>query len=634
MALTSLQTNLKSLNYPTAREKGAPLMTRVDGFTPLNQGANPIFQGGNTILGDIELISHTNDSVDATVRGGLKIFGERLKIDLSRMTKFLGDPIRTPFEPNMGGTLQGYQFFQRQLGLQLMNPKVSAPMGGLIDSAPANNRTFNPASILTQISVAGTGVHIKREGLIPFNNRGYIGNTRFAKSLAEDPTGDIVGALTRPKKFDDNIPNKDNRLLFLYDEKLGAAGTYRDAVSPHAEMFNPETKFGQAVEWVNDVSDSIGGAISKVLNVIGGKGEPLYDYWGGPGSLFGVGRTFIGRYVNTTVDNEGNRFPTVKPLEQGHIEKYGQNTNKVKNYLQSLGRMNATDYSETREDRYGLGHPGSRFGSGKYKEKYNPNPLLADHTAQDKINMYPLVRGTDNQYEHEFDGKPPKDFIKFRFEAIDTLRPNRADLIIFRAFLESFGDSYTANHNSYKYNGRGEEFYTYNGFSRDISISFKIAAQTREEMKPLYHKLNYLASNIAPEYSALGRMRTPFIRLSVGDYIDRTPGILTSLSITWQKDYPWEINHEEDDSIHILPHVLDVSTKFIPIHEFLPKKSVNDSPFIGIKNWMDDPIFETVYGCMDKQANNYNEEATIHTSDCEYDTVDELYTEEEWNTVA
>ncbi len=32
--------------------------------------------------------------------------------------------------------------------------------------------------------------------------------------------------------------------------------------------------------------------------------------------------------------------------------------------------------------------------------------------------------------------------------------------------------------------------------------------------------------------------------------------------------------------MQVLPHVLDVSVKFTPVHNFIPKKSVTDSPFI------------------------------------------------------
>ena len=93
-----------------------------------------------------------------------------------------------------------------------------------------------------------------------------------------------------------------------------------------------------------------------------------------------------------------------------------------------------------------------------------------------------------------------------------------------------FNDNYSANHNEIKYNGRAENFYTYNSFNRDISLSFKIAAQSRHEMMPLYRKLNFLASNTAPEYNKnSGRIMTPYIRLTVGSYLNRVPGVLKSI---------------------------------------------------------------------------------------------------------
>ena len=61
-------------------------------------------------------------------------------------------------------------------------------------------------------------------------------------------------------------------------------------------------------------------------------------------------------------------------------------------------------------------------------------------------------------------------------------------------------------------------------------------------MMPLYRKLNYLASNTAPEYSNMGRIRTPFMRLTVGSWCDRLPGIMTSVGISWKTNYPWEIS--------------------------------------------------------------------------------------------
>ena len=122
-------------------------------------------------------------------------------------------------------------------------------------------------------------------------------------------------------------------------------------------------------------------------------------------------------------------------------------------------------------------------------------------------------------------------------------------------------------------------------------------------MMPLYRKLNYLVSNVAPEYHVeSGRIMTPYMKLTVGDYLNRVPGVLSSVRLKWQKNYPWEIGFDQshvgdsldasdlkyaeqgfnnmDGNMLILPHVLDVTVAFKPIHNFLPQKSMQYSPFI------------------------------------------------------
>jgi hypothetical protein len=203
--------------------------------------------------------------------------------------------------------------------------------------------------------------------------------------------------------------------------------------------------------------------------------------------------------------------------------------------------------------------------------------------------------------------------VNFRFEVINQDDFGASDFIIFRAFLDSYGDTFNANHNSVKYNGRGEEFYTYNSFNRQISINFKIAAQSRYDMFPLYRKLNYLAAQTAPSYSKTGRIRTPYMKLTMGDYFAKLPGLITSLDISWQKDYTWEIaldpevkTNKKGDNIEgtgrdrnmlVLPHVLDISLNYQPIHGFTPNNRFT-SPFIGIDRWLE--------GDMVKKANNFS----------------------------
>lgn len=191
----------------------------------------------------------------------------------------------------------------------------------------------------------------------------------------------------------------------------------------------------------------------------------------------------------------------------------------------------------------------------------------------------------------------PRDLIKFNIKIIDPENPLNADLLIFRAYLDDISDDYTANHNNFKYNGRAEKFYTYSEFDRSISFSFRIQAQSRQEMKPLHQKLNYLVAQTAPSYKN-GRMRAKFARLTIGDWMNEIPGLFTNISLNWKGAYSWEVDSEErigTDGLRMnqLPHQLDVKCSFKPVHDFAPEND-QDRPFIlphrgGIdsqQNWL------------------------------------------------
>lgn len=249
------------------------------------------------------------------------------------------------------------------------------------------------------------------------------------------------------------------------------------------------------------------------------------------------------------------------------------------------------------------------------KKSKNPKDYAAGNikdnfTKLDKINLLDVVRsGPDGELPDEA-AYYAKDMVNFRFEVIDQDNIGETDYIIFRAFIDSYSDDFSANHNTVKYNGRAEEFYTYNSFKRSISVSFKIAAQSRHDMYPLYRKLNYLAAQTAPSYSSSGRIRTPYMKLTMGDYFNKLPGVLTNLSVGWQKDYVWEIaldkfqkgtatdeetgetsptlienTNAKDKHMLVLPHVLDVTINYLPIHTFTPSNDFRN-PFLGIEYWL------------------------------------------------
>jgi hypothetical protein len=238
-------------------------------------------------------------------------------------------------------------------------------------------------------------------------------------------------------------------------------------------------------------------------------------------------------------------------------------------------RLYFLDYNDTkikRETRVNLGDQGRsrvNFAARGYTQPPEGPEL-------DKINMLPPIKLEEGDRKELGTGFA-RDLIKFRFEVITPDTDGaKSTMLYFRAFLDSFDDSYNADWSKNSYLGRGEAFYTYGGFDRSISLSFKIAAATRHEMQPLYQKMVFLASSTAPTYSA-NFMRGTLVNLTVGDYVYNMPGFIEQINYSWETDYPWEIamskpeGKGQDDDMQELPHVLNCQVNFKPIHPFTPQ---------------------------------------------------------------
>ena len=227
----------------------------------------------------------------------------------------------------------------------------------------------------------------------------------------------------------------------------------------------------------------------------------------------------------------------------------------------------APDYATKRkESRVNLGDPGSKAG----KNVFN---YSTSTTILDKINGSDLYEAAAATHSGD-----KNDLCKFSIGIMKNDSSGNGVFMNFRAFLDSFNDAYTANWDSVKYVGRGDEFYNYNGFNREISMGWTVMAQSKAELIPMYKKLNYLASSLAPDYSSGGFMRGSLARLTVGGYLYNQLGIIKSITYDIPNDSTWEIaiNDEAgfDDTVKELPHMIKVTGfAFTPIQEFLPSKA-------------------------------------------------------------
>lgn len=194
--------------------------------------------------------------------------------------------------------------------------------------------------------------------------------------------------------------------------------------------------------------------------------------------------------------------------------------------------------------------------------------------ALDKINALPIYAGSTVN-----NTLAVKDSCDFNIGIINNNNSGATnDYLHFRALIDSFSDNYTAKWDAVQYVGRGEELYNYKGFGREISMGWTVYAQSKAELIPMYKKLNYLASSLAPDYTGAGFMRGNIVKITVGGYIYDQPGIIKSISYGIPEESPWEIaigvDGEEDTSVKQLPHMIKVTGfTFIPIHKFIPAKA-------------------------------------------------------------
>ena len=502
-------------------------------------------------------IKHARYSSDPT--GFVSAF-THTAIDVVRMSKFLVDkPL----------------FTAKQIGLQLMNPQVEhksdfttanktdrltkgqgffnnvgnftlntankvANKANQIQNKLGSNRVYTPVNFIAQIAGSAAGKHIPRQG--------------FDLEISDTDK--------YPYIVKQNDKNKVNRLVGFTNLFIGA----------HS---NQEGK------------------------------KEMFSYTGGPNSFLGIGKTSISSYYSTFAAGDTTNPDSVstlngfRPIDAGAIfdikDGLYPNGMKVAN-VDFRAYKAATDevYAKEVKDKSIRITNYQKYNTHQRIGVINTNSKSFGEVANDGVNMVSLyysqfAAGNVKDINGEDVNKEKiRDLIKFRIKAIDNDNPGKGVYMVFRAFLHGITDNMDATWNPVKYVGRGESFYAYDGFTSGYSLGFTIAAFSKKEMKPLYQKLNYLKSTMAPDYNA-NKMRGNVMEFTVGDYIKQQPGIITSLSITIPDEASWEIAMNEPDAeaggldkdMHELPQMLKVEMSFIPIYNFLPRKSA-EAPFIGI----------------------------------------------------
>ena len=266
--------------------------------------------------------------------------------------------------------------------------------------------------------------------------------------------------------------------------------------------------------------------------------------------------------------------PIIQDFRAKLREKLGDGTQNQKLATESGATPISPNYSGSAayENRVNIGGksklgPGYKFG--KNLTSYTSGSQIGPVDKINALNLYSSTDVTTNEVKN--------DLVKFRIAAINNKNPTLKTFMHFRAFIDNFSDSYNATWNPINYLGRGESFYTYNGFTRTISLGWTVAAQSKEELMPMYRKLNYLASNLTPDYTGKGYMVGNLVQLTIGGYLYEQVGFITALTYDIPAESPWEIGINDtgdyDHTVKEMPHILKVTGfSFTPIHDFIPSK--------------------------------------------------------------
>jgi hypothetical protein len=292
-----------------------------------------------------------------------------------------------------------------------------------------------------------------------------------------------------------------------------------------------------------------------------------------------------------------------------------------------------------RNDFTAQSHVATRWDKDDRSWKPTRNPLsIATPFRGDRVQVIDFGNRTlNNAYKWnplgaEIFGDPvpaltqTQDFIKF-FLTGPKLSPGAFtdtnvtdDVIVFRASISSITDSFNPSWTPVTLIGRADPNYQYTGYSRNLQVSFDVYATDRDEMKPIWRKLNALAGYTAPTYNTDSiALEAPWMRITIGDLFYQQPVVITGLTYTLQDtDTTWEINIEQDASMMQAPKKISVTLSLNLITNELPQKggrfytlaktfNEDSTAKNGNDNWLSD--FET-----DEDRRRLNDEIALQLS--------------------
>ena len=617
--LTNISNSLKT--YAETRKSPSPLdieytkfNLRTSSYNPFSFGPafnQPLILRGiqREKIGDLaqepQSWGFKNNFDDGLIRGGTVGSTERAIFDTIRIGKWMASP-------------KGLLFIVKQAGLQASAPNTEAdPFVG----ARAGNGALTLISSLANTATQHLGIRFRKDA-IPFVPRTTYSGVMFGTLGIDPDSGRGI------KRISQTIRN--NRLANLRDTLL-------DLKSPiiSTGLGGPQSVYGigstnirRVVNSVDNLSYLTNTGVRK--NIIDNDYSYLikyatrpYDLRPGinqniekqdgisfinsPNYILGAQAPSTGSYSNTknssnTPSLNGNYYT----LSYNNIIEKAKtselNTTTIYNFLlndeakkikwiPTKGDFQDTviqDYTKTSQ------HQRKKLKVPDYgrrgKDLTNPQPTMPDSdNFQNAYQGLGSVGMTDPIWQiNQTDEEAVDDFIKFMFHDINTNERFR-----FRAYIENVSEDFNPEWQEVKILGRADSAYIYQGFSRNMSISFKAAALSRGDLMLMWDQLERLAKTTLPEYNNDNKMKGPLIKFTLGNWFINTPAFVKSLSYTVDNDTPWEINLSNSgiyggnggtlnsNSVGELPMTVSVQVSMQIFGEVRPESTSNNSDKIS-----------------------------------------------------
>ncbi len=531
-------------------------------FNQLNQLSNatnpydfsliPGFEAISTAKSEIRY-SPSSWGLDFLNRGNA--FGlVRTSDDVLRLTKFFTDRKSST----------GELFIAKQNLLSRVAPKTEASYGTAYGSGTVNSGIYTPVSTIGQAAISVIEGHLLKQGIDPTGTVENLSIRNYQQAIAE-------------KQSSGTSYEKNNRLIKL--SKLSYI-TVSEADALNVDStYNLSANTNHFMSYSGGPNSVLGVGDTKIKYATNNTGEAALRTIStktkeNPKSTISIPLTWDRKDLSQVSSSNSQDSPTISEDFRAQLLKdasLGQQTFLSISPSYNPGAAN-TGNIEKRTNFRGAGARGNRKNYKEGKKDITAGRVLG---PTDLINAVPIYQDTNASNNPIL-----KDLVDFRIgiydnDTIGFSNNIKLNWLHFRVLLDDFSDSYSSEWKNINYMGRAESFYKYDSFKRDINIGFTVAAQSKQELLPIYKKLNHLASSMAPSYSANGFIRGNLSRITLGNWLWEQPGFISSVDLSIPEESPWEINlpldGSTDEFVKQVPHMVQVKIKFTPIHRFRPE---------------------------------------------------------------